>query len=369
MRHVQRLDGIRAVAVIMVMLFHFGYFAPGWIGVQIFFTLSGYLITRILTASNNSTFGAYLGKFYWHRALRILPLLYTFILVCGVLHYIFGIPASFVSDWPWLAGFAANFARMRPNDLGPDFVHIWSLAVEQQFYLLWPLLVFFLPPKTFRSVVAALLILTPLVRLAIFQCLTALGHDEIYAGKAAYILPCAQFDAFAAGAAISIWKLEEMKNSGRWFLTSMAIAAVAGVAVLVSEYFDGPGAFVGSLGYQMFLVQSHGYVWGYSLLNLLSAFGIICSLQGLGATRVLEARVLAWVGKISYGVYVYHLPLLVLGQSIMQRLGVANRGMIRPVFFVGWALTVILVSDASYRWLEAPFLALKNHRWRAAAGA
>ena len=99
------------------------------------------------------------------------------------------------------------------------------------------------------------------------------------------------------------------------------------------------------------------------MLNVLSALGIICALQGMGAMRVLDAKPLAWIGKISYGVYVYHLPLLILGQFMMQRMGIGTRGMLRPLFFFGWFVTVIFVSDASYRWLETPFLALKSYRW------
>src|ERR1700722_11594434 len=152
MRHSVPLDGIRAIAVILVMLFHFGYFAAGWVGVQVFFTLSGFLITSILLQAKEKSFAHFVGNFYWHRALRILPLLYFFVLVSGVVYLIFGVPSSFPVDWAWIASFTANFARMRQNDLGETYVHIWSLAVEQQFYLIWPVLIFFLPLRKFRTV-------------------------------------------------------------------------------------------------------------------------------------------------------------------------------------------------------------------------
>lgn len=355
------LDGIRAVAVLMVILFHFGYFAPGWIGVQIFFTLSGYLITSILLKSKSSSLPDYFGVFYWHRALRILPVVYVFLVVCGVSYAISGKPPSLPSDSPWLISFTGNFARMRPQDLGAPFVHLWSLAVEQQFYLIWPILIFFLPVRGFRVVVAGILVLTPLVRYVVFQYLIHLDGDASYAGKAAYILPFTQFDAFAAGAAIPLWSIDQMRNAGKWFLLAIAIVGIAGFAVLMSEYTSGRGAIVLSFGYAMFLVQCHGYVWAYTLLNFASMLGIVCALQRVGPVSVLESRPLVWVGKISYGVYVYHLPLLLLCEAMMDRLHIATRGPIRPIFFLVWVGLALFTSDFSFRRLEAPILKLKSY--------
>jgi peptidoglycan/LPS O-acetylase OafA/YrhL len=368
MRYVRSLDGIRGVAVLLVMLFHYGYFAAGWVGVQMFFTLSGYLITCILLEDRHSSFLAFAGRFYWRRTLRIFPLFYVFLLVVAVVHALSGAPASYPSDWPWLWTYTANFARMRDGDLGRCFVHIWSLAVEEQFYLLWPVLLFFLPLRGFRWVVIGILLLAPVVRLALFQGLLSLGHDAEHAGKAAYVLPFTQFDAFAAGAAIPLWGLDRMRNAGRWFLVTLGVAAVAGVGVLANAHFSYKGAFVASFGYAMYLVQSYGYVWGYSQLNLLSMLGIICALQGIGPTRALKNGLLVGVGKVSYGVYVYHVPLLLVGEFLMERLGIGLTGMVRPAFFVAWLAMVILVSAASFRWLETPFLKLKDN-WRRRDGA
>jgi peptidoglycan/LPS O-acetylase OafA/YrhL len=350
MQHLRSLDGIRAIAVVMVMLFHFGYFAPGWVGVQVFFVLSGYLITGILLQARDRSFSEYLSTFYWNRALRIFPLLFVFIGLSGIAYALFGEPSSFKSDWPWLISFGANFARMRSEDLGPAFVHIWSLAVEQQFYILWPLVVFFVPRQGFKFLILGMLALTPILRLAIVETFS----EEQY--KAAYVLPFAQFDAFAAGSAIAVFGLDRLKYAGRWFAALTAIAAIAGLAVLITAYMSSRSAYPASLGYAMYLRSGYGYVWGYSLLNILFMVGIVCAMQG--QARFLRLSGLVWVGKISYGVYVYHLPLLLLGLALREKMQMDAHW--RPAFFAVWVGVVLLVSDQSYRWLESPFLKLKR---------
>ena len=354
------------MAVLWVMLFHFGYFAAGWTGVQIFFVLSGYLITSGLYEQRGRSFLTFTGGFYWRRALRIFPLFYIFLLFVALTYAAAGAPASFPSDWPWLVTYTANFARLRDSDLGYAFGHLWSLALEEQFYLIWPFLVFFLPERALRWTVTSLLLLSPIIRLALFQGMLAVGHDAEYAGKTVYVLPFVQFDAFAAGAMIPLWGIDRMRNAGPWFLAILALTGAAGAAVLVQEYFWGSGAFVASLGYAMFLVQDYGYVWGYSLINVLSMIGIVCALQRWRYFRFLEIRPLVALGRISYGVYVYHIPLLLVGESMMKSQGVGVLGPVRPVFFFLWLLVVVLVSGFSFRWLEMPFLALK-HAWPRAA--
>jgi peptidoglycan/LPS O-acetylase OafA/YrhL len=360
-RYVKSLDGIRGIAVMLVMLFHYGYFPAGWIGVQMFFALSGYLITAILLQNRAISFPLYAGQFYLRRALRILPLLYAFLAVAAVLYALSGAPSSFPSDWAWLLSYTGNFARLRHNDLGGGFVHLWSLALEAQFYLVWPLAVFFLPPRALRWAVAGLLVLTPGLRAALFQGLAGIGQDVGYAGKALYVLPFTQLDAFAAGAAIPLWRLDRMRNAGRWFLAAAALAGTAGAGVILKAHYLDGGAFAASLGYAMYLLQSHGYVWGYSLLNLLSVLALVCALQRLGPARALENPLLVRIGEVSYGVYVYHLPLLLAGEFVLERLGVVPDALARPAFFIAWAAAVFLLAEASFRWLETPFLRLKHH--------
>src|ERR1700744_1968541 len=130
MPHIKSLDGIRAISVLTVVLFHLGLAPFGWIGVQVFFVLSGYLITGILMRAKAEASIEYFGRFYWRRSLRIFPVYFVFL---GFAAFWF---ASFRDDWPWLVTYTADFARLRGTDISAPFVHLWSLAVEEQFYLI-----------------------------------------------------------------------------------------------------------------------------------------------------------------------------------------------------------------------------------------
>lgn len=340
MQHVKSLDGVRGVAVLLVVLFHAGLLHPGWIGVQIFFVLSGFLITGILIREKERPFGEFITRFYWRRTLRIFPLYFVFLAMAAIAYQLTGEPSSLAADWPSLITYTTNFGRLREVDVGPAFVHLWSLAVEEQFYLLWPLLIFLLSIAAFKRVVLALLILCPLVRLGLYFVFDGNSHDWI--GRNIYSLPISQFDAFAAGAAIYVWRLQSLPNARRWFLIALAATAFFGASVILHDHYFYKNAFKASFGYSMYLLPDWGFVWGYSILNVVSALGVICALQGI---KVLESPVLVRIGVVSYGIYVYHVPLFML--------------------LPNWPLiarcaAVYVAAEISFRLMESPITGLKD---------
>jgi len=351
---VNSLDGVRGIAVSLVVLFHFGVLPIGWIGVQIFFVLSGYLITGILLREKERSIGEYLGLFLWRRSLRIFPLYFIFLAVAFGLFATAGEPESFGVDWPYLVTYTTNFGRLRSTDIGPAFIHLWSLAVEEQFYLIWPLLVYFLPRETFKRIVLVILVLSPVARLALY--LTFQGHNADWVGRNIYSLPVSQLDAFGSGAALVFWQLEKLKNSGRLFLFSLVFAGLCGATVILHDHYFYKNAFKASLGYSMFLWPDWGFVWGYSILNVVSALGIVCAVQHLRYFRILEHPAIVRLGVISYGIYVYHLPL---------RLIIEGTGLRGPLEFVVYVFTVWVSAEVSFRYLETPFLNQKD-RWQKA---
>lgn len=355
------LDGVRGVAVLAVMLFHFGWLPIGWAGVQLFFVLSGFLITSILLQSRNRPFGNSMARFYWRRALRILPVVLVFMLGLAISYWLTGVPTQFGEEWPWLSAFAANFARLRGEDLSDFTVHMWSLAVEEQFYIAWPFAVLLLTPKRLGTVILLLLALCPLVRAAVFIWMQSAGMTPDYAGRAAYILPLTQFDAFASGAALAVWPRLADHFRTLQLIAIGAALAVAGAASLAWSHYFGGGAYVWSLGYPMYLLPAHGYIWGYSLLNIACLALVAACMSRHAISRLLSTPPLVSLGKISYGVYVFHMPLLAAGKLVIDRGPFDMEAPFSGVaFFVVWAGCVLAVSQLSYRFIESPLLRLKD---------
>jgi peptidoglycan/LPS O-acetylase OafA/YrhL len=339
MPHIKSLDGVRAVAVIPVVFFHLGMFPVGWIGVQIFFVLSGYLITGILLEAKGNAPTSYLARFYWRRSLRIFPLYLGFLSVAA-----FAFATSFKQDWPWLLTYTANLARLRDTDLAAPFGHFWSLAVEEQFYLVWPFVVYFTPVSGLRRLVLALLVLAPMGRLAIY--LAFAGEPADWLGRTIYGLPTSQADAFAAGAMLVLFKI---RHTRPWFVGSLFTTLAVGAAVIAHQHLAYHSAIKWSFGYTMFLLQDGGIVWGYSLLNLTAAFGIAAAIAH--GPRLLQLPTIARLGVISYGIYVYHRPLLI----VMERLGL-QRTVLVPLYL----MATYAIAELSFRCFESPFLRLKD---------
>jgi peptidoglycan/LPS O-acetylase OafA/YrhL len=354
------LDGLRGIAIALVVLFHFGLFPPGWVGVQLFFVLSGYLISEILLAEKEKPFPAYLERFYWRRSLRIFPLYFFYLIITCVLFVATNEPKSFEIDWPFLVTYTTNFGRLRISDVGPAFNHLWSLAVEEQFYLLWPLAVYFCSLASLKRVILATIVLSPIVRAVSYFAIRYLGYDDEFAGRAVYVLPFTQFDAFAFGAAISVWNLQNFQYLRRLIVAVGLLTALLGAAVILHQHFAYRAAFKASLGYQMYLLAGNGFIWAYSLLNLFSAAAVICAVRGLPAVGFLRNSIFTRTGVISYGIYVYHVPVLI-GLKWLLGPFAENHSM---ATFIVYAGVVFVVSELSFRFVEKPFLSLRNLRGR-----
>jgi peptidoglycan/LPS O-acetylase OafA/YrhL len=358
-KHIVALDGVRGVAVILVLLFHFGLFPAGWVGVQLFFVLSGYLITGILLESRRIGLGAALWRFYWRRGLRILPVFLIFILAMTVSWLAVREPVSFPVDIPWIATFTANLARLRSADIGEHFVHMWSLAVEEQFYLLWPFAVLLLPRQLLGRVLWVLVLATPLLRLLVFHLAVSAGGSVEYAGRITYVLPFTQFDAFAAGALLALKPALVERVRTPLFCLAVVVTGMLGFAVLMVEHFIKGGAIVGSLGYAMFLTQEMGYFWGYTVLNVLFAMLVAIAIRDANWARPLSVAPLVFIGRISYGLYVYHLPLL-LGIRKLVPLQGSPWALPSLVLFLSWLVISLVVAWASFRFIERPVMSLKD---------
>ena len=235
------LDGVRGLAILVVLVHNAAWIAEsgehllfklvvalastGWIGVQLFFVLSGFLITGILLDSKGKR--EFFRSFYIRRALRILP---PYFFVVGLM-VVLAATISWSPEWSravlahqWSYWFyVSNW--IQPFNLGiPGFSHLWSLAVEEQFYLLWPLVAWLLPRHRFRTACVGLIVVTPLIRLG----LRLVGLPE----ATAYMFTVARWDALAAGALVAVLVRE---SSGRAWLERWrgTIGLTAGACTLL----------------------------------------------------------------------------------------------------------------------------------------
>ena len=340
MRHRDDLQGLRAVAVLLVVLDHAGipFLRGGYVGVDVFFVLSGFLITGLLLSQAGRDGRVRLGDFYVRRARRILPaavltLVATDIAAHQLLNFVRAREA--VHDSVWAAFFAANvhFARVGSDYFAqgqpPSPVqHFWTLAVEEQFYLVWP-------------VVLALVLLVGALRRRLLWVVVAVAaasfawsvHATAADRTSAYFSTGARAWELALGAALAIGALRLPAAAG-WLGLGCIVAA--GVAYSSSTAFPGYAALLPTLGAALVIAARHG-----------------------GAARLLSTGPMRYVGDRSYAFYLWHWPVLVIAA------GYAGHELSTPTR-LGLLAGAFLLSVLTYALFENP---IRHMRWRAPTGA
>ncbi len=365
-KHLASLDSLRGIGVILIFADHFVYPVSyyirfGWIGLWIFFALSGYLITDGLLKIRALPIGRYFGRFYLKRAFRILPAFFVFFPISVALYFTFSRSFAGGSNlghyWIYIATFTFNRYETIANLAGGVwFAHLWSLSVEEQFYVIWPWLVFFLPMKWLKKVVPGWIVLAPILRLTV----PSLYGGAVRAPIFAYSPLLCQADAFAIGGCVAIFRDELPRQSKKlmWIMT------IAVIVIGLVNYFTGAsaaGSYWRTLGWPLLGPFNYQYVWGYSVINIWAATLILSCLQGT-APSILNFPPLVFLGRISYGAYLSHMPLLGIYFYYLQPINAFSiRGF---VIFLIWFANVIVVSWLSFRFIELPFLRIKNRLGR-----
>ncbi len=343
LRYSPTLDGIRGVAVLAVMAVHAAPRSPytqwGYLGVDVFFTLSGFLITAVLLQEWSETGSIDFRNFYARRALRLLPAL-SLLLLASLLP-LNPIPATERVKAALIALFyCANWFRA----FAPDFHmaglgHTWSLSIEEQFYLLWPItLVTILRVETLRKRIV------PILVIAVFACATyrvslwAEGStpERLYNGLDT------RADSLLAGCALSVMLAFGVLKPGLAMKKGAYLLALVGMPLVLmifsSEWNDD---FMFMAGYLVVAVISAAVI-----------FAVVgSSSSSIPLTRVLSFRPLVWTGRISYGLYLWHYPLF---------LYVRGLGLPVPLTLLGMYGSVFLVAILSFYCVERPFLRMKQ---------
>ncbi|MEP7244404.1 MAG: acyltransferase family protein [Gammaproteobacteria bacterium] len=335
MRYRPELDGLRAVAVLPVLLFHAGFtaFTGGFVGVDIFFVLSGYLITRLIHEEQQSDSFS-LVRFYERRARRILPCLFLVCVACIPFAWAWMLPVAFRDFSQSLIAvvtFCSNFLFWLhsgyfagPSETTP-LLHTWSLAVEEQFYLFFPLVLLACRRFSLRGLFTILLVAS----------LLSLGLAE-YVGRGHasanfYLMPSRAWE-LGVGALLAITdsSREKLTRGVREVMCVAGVAAVACSIVFFDDTLRHPG-----------------------LITLVPVLGTALLISAASAQtfigRLLVWRPLVGVGLISYGAYLWHQPLFVFTRI---RFPTAPHGVY--VALIGLSLVLALVS---WRFVEQPFRA------------
>jgi peptidoglycan/LPS O-acetylase OafA/YrhL len=366
-KHIPELDGIRGIAILVVLVSHFGStaggdtvklgrflneaFGLGWAGVDLFFVLSGFLITGILLDSKGS--GRYFSNFYARRTLRIFPLYFLYVFVffhvampvgrlLGHGEYI----DTSGEIWYWL--YLANWW----NGLGHSIkylIHFWSLCIEEQFYFTWPLIVLLASRKTLKAICLTFIVLSPVLR-CIFT--TSGSEPPVFL----YNFTPFRMEPIALGALIAILVREDG--------TSIMVArTMKYLWIPVLLIFTAISIHSGTTGLAAVPVSR----FGYTCVDLTFASFVYFVAQSVRRNRkvgFLRNRALRSCGKYSYGMYVLHMPIVIFLSVPLAYL--FSRTHLDPpiarvvvAIAVGTGLTYV-AALISWNVLENPFLQLKK---------
>jgi len=341
-RHVLALDGLRALAVTAVVVQHYQILVGGaGYGVHLFFVLSGFLITGILLVERKNVARGVprtraFRQFYIRRLLRIFPL-YYFVVLVGI-----ALNASYAREYaPWLLTYTINLKMAAQGWYIANFAHFWSLAIEEQYYLVWPWLILLLPRRWLIPSAVITTAIGPLFRLFLIR-------HQIYGDTwlAGYIATPTALDSLGMGSLIAILMRTEStaERLRRWVRWPVALVSLALVIVL-NLLWATPIHFV-------LLDTASAVFFGWVIYRASQGFG------GL-AGAFLAAAPIVFIGRISYGIYVYH-PLV---PTVVAKVG--GRFGLQPLadnWRSGLFYSALTLFAATISWyaLERPITQLKR---------
>ena len=358
-RRIPELDGLRGIAILLVLVWHYltivladaspvflhvtnSLIRFAWSGVDLFFVLSGFLLGGLLLDNKTSTH--YFPTFYARRAYRILPLyavvVATYVLLLHVtrserIAWLFEQP---LPVWSYLT-FTQNFAMAHTDNFGPQWLGVtWSLAIEEQFYLVLPFIIRFIPGRLLPSALILLAVAAPLTRLALF--LSSRQWE-----MASYVMMPARADALMLGVLTAVALRRDdvralvVRKRNLLYRVLGVLALAVAVMALMHETVN----------------STRMVLYGYSLIALFYAVLVVIAVTA--SKEELIGRVLRWswlgrIGVIAYGIYLVHLPVVGLTALLFQSpvvIGVVGLGLT-------WAL-----AELSWRYFEKP-LVQRGHR-------
>lgn len=346
--HMPQLDGLRAIAVLMIFVNHWIPWSYqiglpwGNFGVDLFFVLSGFLITGILLESrrymeeDGQSFFLTLRQFYIRRTIRIFPLYYAFLIVYGA------ISQSWINELtPWLWTYTLNLFRVLINsDWGGPISHLWSLSVEEQFYLVWPWIILLTPRRFLLPVLLLSVAAGPATK--IIFAMNGLSDRAIRF----FTLSC--LDTLALGGLLA------------YAVDRCGLQAVVSSRITDKLLWIGLPIFLLGVGLRAAdAASAWRTIVELSGETLLCGWTVIRAAQGFGgaAGRVLASPQLVYLGRISYGLYLLHKPIPML----LKKCGIGLDGVPPVANFVLYTGIAVLIASLSWYLFEGPINALKRY--------
>ena len=346
-----QIDSIRAIAVLFVLFHHYftqkvtGLVPLGEFGVDIFFTLSGFLITGILISYRSiKSPGTAIKKFYFRRILRIFPVYYLYIFIAVL---IFGreIPQKIIF---WASIYGLNFYMINHGLITKYvFTHFWSLAVEEQFYLVWPFIILFLPFRYLKKII-------------VLAILISIGFTYLNINiQLISYHPVSCMQALATGGLVKYYSLYDADKIMR-FRKNLNLFLQLFISLWICTLF----------------IYDLGVKYAYPVLRIFASLStavvlikIIFNLNGKRMNKFLNSGKLQFIGRISYGIYVYHILVLALVSPIIQKLVINFTTESNPVRYNLYLIAMplctgisIFVAWLSFRVIESPINRLKNYK-------
>lgn len=362
------LDGLRGIAVIAVVLYHAdrNYLKGGFLGVDIFFVLSGFLITTILMNEISQNGNLDRAKFYIRRIRRLFPALIALLLIATVISGFFVSDSAYAlrRDLPWALTFVLNLSYIFFNQSyfiniarPPLLQHLWSLAIEEQFYIIWPVVlvvVYRLTKRAYKVTVAVI---------ALSLAIASTAWMAVLANRHQYPIPNDPSRLYFG-----------TDTHAMGLLIGCALAAVVSIEKLNPKITPDRRAFMNMIGggalvllfAGLFLIDEFSsalYRGGFLAISLVTAIVIlILAHPGLKFANLFSNRILVWFGDRSYGMYIWHWPIFML---LRPGIDLATPDVITQLI----RITILLVvSDISYRYLEMPVrqgaLSRLGNRWK-----
>jgi peptidoglycan/LPS O-acetylase OafA/YrhL len=370
--YLHEVDALRALAVFLVIGVHTYIIPFGWMGVWIFFVISGFAITSSMEGSNRLAPGKQLLNFYVRRTLRIWPLYFCFLLT-NLIVLIACRRWGPIESVPYIASFTYNlrmiFTRgVAELDWAP-FSVLWTLSVEEQFYLIFPLIFIFTARRTAICALLGTMFISPAIRLMVGTAASHAGWSNSDANFAVYAFGPAHFDAFAAGALLALFR-NRLASLPQWLIVALAAVIVSAAGLYFSFYVLLQAILAEKLTLDSFRNIYTGVTIGqgrevflYTMIWLFAALALVLLISrqryAIWLTNLPGLQV---VGRVSCGIYMFHLAvILMFGYLIPALAGMSTAPMQTRIFvFCISSLVSIFLALISFRYLESPFLRFRK---------